>query len=85
MAKQFRAYAPGATNAYSPSPRAAALEFFKLNPGKRKCSLVQGEIRGDFFTVAYGRVSKGEWPTSYSDVTKKSALELPDEVPDANA
>lgn len=59
------------------TPRAAAMGYFERFPASRKCSVVQGKVDGPFFTVTYGRASAGEWPASYSDVTKKDAASLP--------
>lgn len=77
--KAFQAYAGKHTRAYGETPRDAAREFFKVNPGARKCDLIEG-TRGDgFFTVSFGRASVGEWPRSYKGVTPKSAETLPTE------
>lgn len=75
--KSYQAYASGATNVVKPTPREAAIAFFETNPGKRKCSVVEGVQDGHFFTVRYGRASEGDWPASWKDVTKKTAGDLP--------
>lgn len=59
------------------TPREAALAFFDAFPSARKCDVIQGETDGHFFTVKYGRASMGAWPSSFRDVTKKTAIELP--------
>ena len=59
------------------TPRAAALAYFDSFPSSRKCNVVQGKKDGEFFTVTYGLASDGQWPTSYKDVTKKTAGDLP--------
>lgn len=71
----YQAYANGANNV-AETPRKAALKFFAENPNRRKCNVIQGRDDGAFFTVAYDR---DNWPKSWKDVTKKTAMELPDE------
>lgn len=75
--KAYQAYATGGTKVTKATPREAAIAFFEQNPGKRKCNVIQGEQDGHFFTVRYGRRSEGDWPTSWKDVTKKTAPTLP--------
>ena len=60
------------------TPRAAALAFFTKFPTKRKCDVIEGTYDGLFFTVSYGRVSEGQWPASWKNVTKKTLIELPE-------
>ena len=79
MKKEFQAYAKGST-VTADTPAKAAKLFFDTYPSKRKCDIIEGTTDGHFFTVSFGRKSAGEWPQSYKDVTKKSALNLPDEV-----
>lgn len=76
--KAFKAYGTDA-HVTASTPRAAALRFFNEHPTKRKCNVVEGTVDGRFFTVEYGRYSEGKWPLSFKEVTKKTALELPDE------
>ena len=59
------------------TPRAAAQAYLDSYPSTRKCNDVQGKMDGEFFTVTYGLASDGQWPTSYKDVTKKTAGDLP--------
>lgn len=80
MTKQFQAYAKNHGNRVADTPRQAAKDFFAHNPKARKCNVIQGVANGIFFTVTYGRASKGEWPESYKDVTRKTLDTLPDEV-----
>ena len=61
------------------TPRQAADAFFAQYPNKRKCSVIEGELDGHFFTVSYGRASEGKWPASWKDVTKKAVADLPNE------
>ena len=75
--KAFQAYATGCTVVSTESPKAAAIEFFSKNPTKRKCNVTQGALEGHFFVVKYGRVSEGEWPQSFKDVTRKTMMALP--------
>lgn len=75
--KAYQAYGSGGAKVIKPTPREAAMAFFEQNPGKRKCDVVQGELDGHFFTVRYGRASQGDWPASWKDVTKKTAVDLP--------
>lgn len=74
----FQAYATGGTSVVKDSPKDAAIAFFEQNPGKRKCSVIQGKQDGHFFTVAYG-LARGGMPSSWKDVTKKTAQDLPDQ------
>ena len=74
--KSFQAYAKDSVITRD-TPRAAAMGFFEKYPNKRKCSVIEGEVEGAFFKITYGRASQGEWPQSWKDVTKKTALELP--------
>lgn len=77
--REFRAYATDATATFSASPRDAAVAFFQANPRKRKCNLIEGTRDGYFFTVAYGRLSTGQWPRSFKDITKATTNTLPNE------
>lgn len=71
--KSYQAYASGAKSVTRNTPQEAAVAFFEENPKKRKCDIIEG-VHGDgFFTVAYGQRSKGEWPKSWKNVTKKDA------------
>lgn len=81
MAKEtaFQAYGK-AGRVTAPNPRAAAVAYFAQFPASRKCDVIQGETDGPFFTVTYGRASLGQWPTSFKDVTKKSAQTLPESL-----
>lgn len=76
--KAFQAHAKGST-AVAATPRAAAAKFFERYPDRRKCSVIEGEENGPFFTVRYGRKSAGEWPQSWKDITKKTVETLPAE------
>lgn len=71
----FQAYGK-AGQAIAETAKQAALKYFELYPSSRKCNIIQGEQDGHFFTVTYGRPSEGQWPTSYKDVTKKTAATL---------
>lgn len=75
--KAYQAYANG-FRATAETPRKAAAKFFEQFPTKRKCSVLEGETDGHFFSVTYGISSAGEWPSSWKDVTKKQIAELPD-------
>lgn len=75
--KAFQAHAKGNT-ATAATPRAAAEKFFKNFPTRRKCSVIEGEENGIFFTIKYGRKSQGEWPQSWKDVTPRTVADLPD-------
>lgn len=79
MTTEFKAYAKDC-HLTRATPQAAALAFFETFPNKRKCNIIQGVTDGPFFTVTYGRKSSGNWPQSWKNVTKKTALNLPDEV-----
>ena len=85
MSKAYQAHAPGGFSLTAETPQKAALAFFVRFPNKRKCSVIEGETSTTdgcrFFTVKYGRKSLGEWPTSWRDVNKKTAINLPDGVP----
>ena len=59
------------------TPREAALAFFDEFPAARKCNVIEGIADGHFFTVAYSS-RPGKWPTSWEDVTRKTAANLPD-------
>lgn len=72
----YRAYGKSGHVTHA-TPRAAALAYFDSFPASRKCNVVQGKVDGQFFTVTYGLASDGQWPTSYKDVTKKTAGDLP--------
>lgn len=75
--KAFQAYAKE-SRVTRDTPRDAAIAFFEKYPNKRKCSVIEGETDGQFFTISYGRASEGNWPASWKDVTRKTALELPE-------
>lgn len=77
--RAFKAYSADG-HVTAETPRNAAMAFFATFPKKRKCSVIEGTSDGHFFTVAYGRQSAGQWPTSWKDVTKKTAAYLPAEV-----
>lgn len=62
------------------TPREAAQLHFEKFPQSRKCDVIQGTVDGHFFTVAYGRASLGQWPTSWKDVTKKNIDSLPNSI-----
>ena len=81
--KAYRAYGTNC-NATAATPRQAAEAFFAQYPNKRKCSVIEGELDGHFFTVSYGRASEGKWPSSWKDVTKKVVADLPNEVSSHN-
>jgi hypothetical protein len=76
--KAYQAYAKGDRTTAEASPRAAAVAFFEQHPTRRKCDVIEGTIDGAFFVVSYGRASEGKWPSSWKNVTKKTAGELPD-------
>lgn len=73
--KAFQAYGNAGTVTKS-TAREAATAYFEAFPKSRKCSVIEGETDGQFFTVTYGRKSEGQWPESYKDVTKKQAATL---------
>lgn len=77
MTIAFKAYAKDG-HVTAETPRKAAEAFFSRFPTKRKCDVIQGEHDGLFFTVKYGRLSLGQWPQQFKDVTKKTAATLPD-------
>jgi hypothetical protein len=76
--KAFQAHAKGGS-VTATTPRAAALAFFERYPNRRKCSITSGEADGHFFTVRYGRASLGDWPQTWADVTRRTAVDLPDQ------
>lgn len=76
--KAFQAYSTGGFKATAETARKAADKFFADFPTKRKCNVIEGKVDGHFFTVTYGQRSKGEWPMSFKDVTKKTVSTLPD-------
>ena len=78
MPKAFQAYATTGFSVTAPTARQAARLFFERFPTKRKCNVIEGVADDYFFTVTYGRRSDGNWPESFKDVTKKTALGLPD-------
>lgn len=78
MTKEFQAYGK-AGRVTAATPRKAAQAYFEMAPTSRKCSVVEGESDGAFFTVRYGRSSEGDWPSSWRDVTKRQVPTLPDE------
>jgi hypothetical protein len=71
--KAYQAYATGGFRVTAENARSAAEQFFAKFPTKRKCNVIEGETDGPFFTIRYGN----PWPTSYKDVTKKTAGGLP--------
>jgi hypothetical protein len=71
--KAYRASAKGGFGVTATTPRDAALAFFANWPTKRKCSIVEGETDGTFFSVTYGN----PWPKYWPDVTPKTAANLP--------
>ena len=75
--KQYQAYADGCRVTEN-TPKQAAISFFNAFPNKRKCSIIEGESDGYFFTVSYGRSSTGGWPYSAKDITKKTLNNLPE-------
>ena len=75
--KAFRASASDGSGVTESTPFSAAKKFFETFPNKRKCSVVEGSVDGHFFTVSYGRKSEGKWPSSWKDVTRKTAECLP--------
>lgn len=76
MSTAFQAYSVhgGVT---ASTPKEAAILYFEKFPKSRKCDVIQGTIDGHFFTVAYGRASLGQWPTSWKEITKKTIDSLP--------
>lgn len=74
--KSFQAYAKE-SRVTRDTPRAAAIAFFEKYPNKRKCDVTTGEIDEGFFTMTFNLRSR-EMPRSWKDVTKKTALELPE-------
>ncbi len=82
--KVFRAYAKNRTSHVADTPRKAAQGFFDANPGARKCDVTEGKIEKtdgvEFFVTVYGRVSEGNWPQSFKEVTKKTLGALPDGI-----
>ena len=77
--KAFQAYGT-AGRVTAETPQSAANEYFSRFPSSRKCSVIEGEADGHFFTVRYGRASEGDWPFSAKDITKKAIHTLPHEV-----
>lgn len=61
-----------------PTARKAAQTYFERFPKSRKCSLFSGWLDGGFFFMRFGKISEGDWPTSYRDVTKKTVNDLPE-------
>ena len=74
--KAYRASATGC-GATAATPKEAAEKFFNTFPTKRKCNIIEGKADGNFFTVAFGRASEGQWPEQWKDVTKKKVSQLP--------
>ena len=73
--KAWQAYGPAGRVTSTDSPQAAQRTFFAAFPKARKCNVVEGELDGSFFTVAYGRASEGRWPRNWKNVTKNTVLE----------
>ena len=61
-----------------PTARAAAQAYFERYPNSRKCSVFSGWLDGEFFIMRFGKISEGDWPTTYRDVTKKTVNDLPE-------
>jgi hypothetical protein len=78
MSRAYRASAPGGFGVTRDTPRDAALAFFAAFPSKRKCSVIEGEVAGAFFTVHFTLCQKNTYPSSWKDVTKKDVASLPD-------
>lgn len=75
MSTGYKAYSKqGHVTADTPS--AARDKFFTTFPKARKCDIVSGQYDGQFFTVAYGRASLGQWPTFFDNVTKHTIFEV---------
>ena len=72
---KFRAYANNYASTIGSTPAEAAALFFEKNVKARKCDIVAGVHADGFFTVSYGRKSKGEWPESYNGVTRSTKFE----------
>ena len=75
--KAYRASAKDGSAVTAETPYASALAFFARFPGKRKCYVIEGTIEDQFFMITYGRASLGQWPSSWKDVTPKTAYLLP--------
>lgn len=75
MTVQFKAYGNAGT-VYADTAKQAAIDYFEKFPKSRKCNITQGKLEGEFFVVAYGRASLGQWPKSYKDITKKTMLTI---------
>lgn len=71
----MKAYRATGTNCHvtAATPKAAAEKFFNTHPTKRKCTVIEGETDGRFFTVTYGN----PWPQSWKDITKNQIDTLP--------
>ena len=72
----YQASATGGFKVTADTPRQAATLFFATFPKKRKCSVIQGELDGDFFVLRFNLC--GKRPLSLHDVTKHTAPTLPD-------
>jgi hypothetical protein len=75
MTYQARGKAGRVTRA---TPRQAALDYFAQFPASRKCDVQEGKSEGGFFTVTFTITDRSTWPQHWDDVTKKTALALPD-------
>ena len=75
--RAFQAYGPAGQRTAS-TPRAAARAYFDAFPRSRKCSVIEGESDGPFFTMKFGRASHGEWPRTFPAVTPKGGDALPE-------
>ncbi|TJW14414.1 MAG: hypothetical protein E5W82_10585 [Mesorhizobium sp.] len=75
MTIKYQAYGKG-SQITRDTPRAAALAYFEQEPNRRKCDVTAGRSEGGFFTRIYS-LRHGTGPTNWSDVTPKTALELP--------
>lgn len=73
MINAFKAYSKQG-HVTATTPAEARDLFFATFPKARKCDIIAGTRDGQFFTVAFGRASLGQWPTSFNDVTKKTVF-----------
>ena len=74
MTPAYQAYATGAC-VTSDTPSNAALEFFETFPNKRKCTVTEGHVDGQFFVRTFN-LREGRSPRRWENVTKKMAPTL---------
>ena len=78
--KAFQAHASGGFSVTRPTARQAAVAFFEQFPNKRKCDVIAGTTDGRFFTIQVQLCKRSGGPKRWTDVTQKTAHDLPNDV-----